>query len=209
MTSHSRTVRWLVWGFFGAVVAAIFAAYVLRRPEAPSLPVYGPIGHFALTNQSGQPVTLATLHGNVWIANVIFTRCSGPCAKLTSQMRQIQTAFPETAPLRLVSLTADPAYDTPEVLRHYAKRFQADPARWHFLTGAKAEVYSVAINELKFTVIENEEDRKPDEDLFIHSQKFVVVDRNGRIRAYIDGDEPQTVPKITSVVAALLRQNGP
>lgn len=196
----------LVWGFLAAIILSIFAAYFLRRPESGTLAVYSQIGDFALTNQHGQPVTLETFRGHVWIANVIFTRCSGPCAKLTHQMGQVQAAFPQTGQLRFVSLTADPAYDTPDVLRQYGQRFGAEPGRWFFLTGAKADVYALATKELKFTVIDNEPPRKPDEDLFIHSQKFVVLDRTGRIRAYIDGDEPETVPQLVLAVKTLLKE---
>jgi protein SCO1 len=190
----------------GAIILSILAAYVWRSGETPKLPVYGQIGEFALTNQNGKTITLASMQGKIWIANVIFTRCPGPCARLTRQMQQVQAAFPKKAPLRLVSLTADPAYDTPELLRQFGNNFQADHERWFFLTGKKPDVYSLAINELKLTVIDNEKDRKPDEDLFIHSQKFVVVDRSGGIRAYVDGDEPETVPQLARAVKALLRE---
>ena len=67
----------------------------------------------------------------------------------------------------------------------------------------------MAIKELKFTVIDNEADRKSDEGQFIHSQKFVVADRDGRIRAYIDGDEPQTVRQLTRAIEALLKEKAP
>jgi protein SCO1/2 len=206
MSTNSRTIQRVVWGFLAAIILSIFATYFARRVEAPNLPVYSQISGFNLTNQSGQTVTLAALRGKVWIANVIFTRCAGPCARLTREMQQVQAAFPETAQLCFVSLTADPAFDTPEVLRQYGNRFQADPGRWFFVTGNKSDVCSLATKELKFTVIENEQDGQPGEDLFIHSQKFVVADRGGRIRAYIDGDEPQTVPQLTRAVEALLNE---
>jgi protein SCO1/2 len=121
-------------------------------------------------------------------------------------MTHVQAAFPKTAPLRLVSLTADPAHDKPEILRQFAGDFAAESERWFFLTGEKRDVYALAIEGLKLTVIDNEKDREPDEDLFIHSQKFVVVDRSGNIRAYVDGDEPETVPQLIRAVKAVLKE---
>jgi protein SCO1/2 len=206
MSSYSRTIRWLVWGFLGAVIAGVLVTYLGQRSVRSELPVYQQISSFALTNQHAQPVTLETLRGQVWIANIIFTRCAGPCAKLTRQMHDVQAAMPATAPLRFISLTADPKFDTPEVLREYATRFQADPTRWFFLTGNKPDVYRLAIDELKLTVIDNEKNRAPDEDLFIHSQKFVVVDAAGHVRAYIEGDEPATVDQLVRTAKALLKE---
>src|SRR5436190_24132941 len=81
MSSYSRTIQWIVWGFLAAIILFIFAAYFRHQIEPPKLPVYSQISDFVLTNQNGQAVTLATLRGHVWIANVIFTRCPGPCPR--------------------------------------------------------------------------------------------------------------------------------
>jgi protein SCO1/2 len=205
-SGNQRPIQWIVWGFLGVIILGICFAYVGQRFATPELPIYGQIRNFTLTNQNGQVVAFADLQGKVWVANVIFTSCAGPCPKLTHQMEQVQAAFPETVPVRFISLTADPATDTPPVLRQYGSRFHANPARWFFLTGKKSDVYAFATQELKFTVIDNGGDRKSDEDQFIHTEKFAVLDRRGRIRSYIDGDEPQTVPKLTRAVEILLKE---
>jgi protein SCO1/2 len=208
MSFSSATFRWVLRGGVAVLILFAFASFFTGRSRDSQLLVYSQIGDFILTNQLGRSFKLADLQGKVWIANVIFTRCSGPCAHLTSQMHQMQKAFPETAPVRFISLTADPEYDTPEVLRQYADRFQADDTRWFFLTGTKSNVYSLATKELKFAVVDNEADRKPDQDLFIHSQKFVVGDRLGRIRGYIEGNESGTVSQVTRTVRILLKEKG-
>jgi len=206
MSSYSRTVQWLVWGFLAVVIVSILIAYLGQRASTSKLPVFHQIQSFALTNQNGRTVTLDSLRGNVWIADVIFTRCAGTCLVLTREMREVQAAFPATARLRFISLTADPEFDSSEVLRKYGNHFQADPQRWFFLTGEKSDVYGLAIDQLKFTVVDNERDRKPGEELFLHSQKFVVVDATGHVRTYINGTEPNTVPELIRVTKALLKE---
>jgi len=208
MNSYTRIIQGTVWGCLVAVVLVISLTFLwkLRKESPVPLPVYGQVGSFSFANQSDTTTSLETLKGQVWVANVIFTRCGGPCPKLTQQMSEIQDAFESTAPVRFVSLTADPEFDTSQVLRQFAQRFGADPHRWFFLTGTKRDVYDLAIDGLKFIVRDNGAERKPNEDLFLHSMKFVVVDGQGRIRGYFDGLEETTVESIVEAVRKLLRE---
>src|SRR5207237_3552270 len=133
------------WIGLGLVISTIFLAFLLAQFQlrvflGKPLPVYGQIYDFTLTNQLGQKVTLADLNGHVWVADVIFTRCAGPCLKMSRQMKELQDTLLPTSGARLVSLTTDPLYDTPPVLKNYAQRFGADPSRWLFLTGSRQEV---------------------------------------------------------------------
>jgi cytochrome oxidase Cu insertion factor (SCO1/SenC/PrrC family) len=101
----------------------------------------GNVPDFALLERSGQQVTNTDLLGKVWIASLIFTRCVDECPLVSSHMARWQDALAAERDVRLVSITLDPAYDTPEVLTHYAQRFAAQPERWLFLTGDKATIY--------------------------------------------------------------------
>ncbi len=151
------------------------------------LPVYGRVADFALTNQNNQPVSLANLQGHVWVGDIIFTRCPGPCLKMTRQMKDLQQLLPQNSQTKLVTLTTDPGFDTPAVLKTYAERFGADLHRWTFLTGAKKEIAALAVDSLKLTAIEKKpEDRQSPEDLFIHSTIFVLVDKRGQLRGVFD-----------------------
>lgn len=187
--AESRPVEWAVWGGIVFVVLAIVAAYVRERQRAPAtkLPVISQVADFTLTNQLDRPVRLADLRGQVWVADIIFTRCPGPCATMTRRMSELQAALPTNAPVKLVSLTTDPAHDTPRVLASYAGRFGADANRWQFLTGPKADLVKLAVNSLKLTVLDTEEAKRTSpNDLFIHSTIFVVVDKQGRLRAVFE-----------------------
>lgn len=173
------------------VLAALSFALQSRRQTPPPLPVIGKIASFTLTNQAGQTVTLANLRGQVWVADIIFSRCAGPCPRMTRQMASLQAALPKDNPTRLVSLTTDPEFDTPEVLNKYAARYNADTNRWWFLTGDKREIATLATDGLKlagFIETKPEERVNPD-DLFIHSTLFVVVDKQARLRGVFETDE--------------------
>ncbi len=142
---------WGIWGLLGTglviLTVGLFALRARLQPEP--LPVFGRVGTFALTNQLGQPISAETLRGNVWVANIIFTRCPGPCLLMTRSLATLQSRLTERDPVRLVSLTADPEHDTAGVMRSYAEGFGADAERWQFLTGSKAELYRLAMNDLK------------------------------------------------------------
>jgi len=140
MKETSRRIQWLVWTSLFLTIVAIACAFVaseLRKQAASgiSLPMLSPLPDFTLTNQNGQPVTLADLRGQVWIADIIFTSCAGPCPVMTKQMSELQTALPAGSVTKLVTLTTHPDVDTPEVLKRYGQRFKADFSRWMFMTG--------------------------------------------------------------------------
>ncbi len=193
-------VIWLGIGLTIALLllATLLAALRMRASLGKPLPMLGHVADFALTNQLGQPVSLAGLHGHVWVADLIFTRCAGPCPKMTRQMKELQDALQATSRAKLVTLTTDPDYDTPAVLKRYAEKFGADPGRWWFLTGSKKQIFDLAVGSLKLTAVEKPEgERASPVDLFVHSTIFVVVDQRGQLRGIFEttgeGVEPQQV----------------
>jgi protein SCO1/2 len=193
-----------------------FAAWLagLVRPDARGgpLPVLGQVADFRLTNQAGQVVTRADLLGRVWVADIIFTRCAGPCPEMTRRMKMLQDALAPRSQARLVTLTTDPAFDEPTVLRAYGNRFGADFGRWLFLTGSKAEIARLAVEGLKLTAVEKQPpDQATPEDLFIHSTTFVLVDKQARLRAVFEtvGEEvrfDRVRARILAAVAQLERE---
>ena len=138
---------WWLWGV-GLLMALVGVGLGLRvgfenaaRRAAHDLPRLWEVPDFAFIERSGQSVTRADLLGKVWIASLIFTRCVEECPLVSSHMARLQDAFTAEPDVRLVSITVDPAYDTPEVLTRYAQSFAAQPQRWLFLTGDKATIY--------------------------------------------------------------------
>jgi len=212
----TRSVQLVVWTGLSFVLLAIIGSFVLARLRtggtlsARSLPVLGTVEAFTLTNQFGHRVSREDLLGQVWVADIIFTRCAGPCTKMTREMRAVQDSLPPESGVRFVSLTADPGFDTPAVLKQYAQKHGADPARWSFLTGAQHDLHRLATRGLLLAVEEiSPEARQTDADLFIHSTRFAVVDREGRVRAALDGADPQSRPQLLATIRALLQENRP
>jgi len=176
------------------------------------LPVYAQIADFSLTNQNGRAVSLADLRGQVWVADIIFTRCPGPCLGMTKQMRALQDALPSDSQAKLVTLTTDADFDTAPVLKTYAERFGADPRRWMFLTGTKQAIAKLAIDSLKLSAVERKpEERESPLDLFVHSTIFVIADKHGQLRGVFEttgeGIDPENVKeKILVAVRRLERE---
>jgi protein SCO1/2 len=214
MQSPSKRVEWIVWGAIGLTIAAIVAAFIVMRvrqggtrPSFPVPPVLFPVADFTLTNQAGQPFSTAELRGKVWLAGIIFTRCGGPCPRMTQRMAELQEAIPANLPVRFVSLTTDPGYDTPAVLNTYARGFKADPARWQFLTGTKTQIVAAAVGSLKLTAVDKESAKMENpNDLFIHSTILVAVDKQGRARAVIE-TEPSDVLPPEETLRRMIRTN--
>lgn len=152
----------------------------VRNPD--DLPVISQLADFSMTDQLGQTVRRADLSGHVWVADVIFTRCPGPCAKMTTRMADLQASIPRQWPVKFVSLTTDAEYDTPDVLRGYAKEHRADPGRWSFLHATKPAIFDLAVRDLKLVVLDKEQERQSPNDLFIHSTTLALVDKHGRLR---------------------------
>lgn len=192
-----------------AGVVVFLAQWESRNQRAQPLPVLGQIADFALTNQMGQVVTLADLQRQVWVADIIFTRCAGPCPQMTRQMKVLQDSLPKGSAARLITLTTDPEFDTPPVMKAYAERFGANTDRWWFLTGSKAEIARLAIDGLKLTAVEKRpEERTDPADLFIHSTIYVVVDKQARLRGVFEtvGEDlafAQVKPKILAAIKRL------
>jgi protein SCO1/2 len=198
----------MVWIGLVLVLLSIGLAYLRLSGRASGpLPVLGQVSEFTLTNQHGLPIRLADLRGQVWVADVVFTRCPGPCPQMSTRMKEIQAALPANAPVKLISLTSDPEFDTIPVLRNYAQRFGAESNRWMFLTGPNPVIRDLAVNGLKLVLLDKPAaDRTVPEDLFIHSTLFIVVDKQGRIRESIESLEDPARDQVLSAIRTLLRE---
>ncbi len=209
MTDNPRRIPRLGWAIaFVVAVTLIGITWVQLKQTSPAdeaLDVVAKVPDFSLTDQTGEAFGLDDLKGDVWVINFIFTRCPGPCPVITSRMGELQAALAPAlrksgGGVRLVSVTVDPEYDRPGVLREYAETYGADPELWKFLTGEPAVVKDF-IKQGMLQALAPGEDELP-----IHSQQFVVVDATGRIRSFHGLDEGELIPKLLMDIGGLMRE---
>ena len=197
------TARRILTGF-GILLAVAFGIAVSRASAARStvaLPDYGLLQEFSLTDQHRRPVRLTDLRGTVWVADFVFTRCAGQCPMMTARMAELQRRFERTPQLRLVSITVDPAHDTPEALAAYANHAGAGE-RWQFLTGEADAVIALARDGFHLGVSQDGTVQEP----ITHSVRLVLVDRHGRLRGYYDADEAEAMRHLERDIRRLLGQ---
>ena len=177
----------LLFGFISLAFLAWFVQITRNQNLLPPLRVIGPVANFALTNQDGKITSLADFTNRVWLADIIFTRCAGPCPRLTGQLRSLQDLLPKESSVKLVTLTTDPEFDTPAGLKKYGERFGADFHRWTFLTGTKREIGRLAADSLKLSAQPvKPEAQKDSADLFIHTTIFVILDKHAQLRGFFE-----------------------
>lgn len=165
-------------------------------PEgAEALPVLGTVKGFTLTDQTGASFSTDRLRGRIYVADFIFTSCSGICPTLTAAMAQLHHEFADESRVQFVSISVDPETDTPEVLAWYANRFDADAARWHFLTGPMDTINGIARDQFQLG---------SGGGPLNHSGRFALVDGSGQIRGYYYGTEPTSVAALRLDLRRLL-----
>lgn len=185
-------VSWF-WTAFGLSVLALAGC-----TASAGLPSYGLVPDFTLTDQSDHPFQSADiLKGKVWIADFIFTNCAGPCPRMSAQMRRVGESLHDIKDLRLVSFTVDPARDTPSVLAKYAEHYDAQPGVWYFLTGPQETLNGLARNTFMLGNVDG---------TLEHSTRFVLIDRQSRIRGYYLTSEDDAIPHLISDAKRVSRE---
>lgn len=142
------------------------------------------IPEFAFTNQNGEVITNKTYKGNIYIADFFFTSCPGICPKLTKSMLSIQESYKSDNTIKLLSHTVMPWKDSVPLLKAYAIKNKVIDEKWNLVTGDKDELYKIA----RTGYFADEDFAKTqDESSFIHTENFVLVDKEGYIRGVYNG----------------------
>jgi protein SCO1/2 len=137
---------------------------------------------FDLIDQDGQPFRASRMDGKVWVVDFFYTTCPGPCPALSSRLSTLHRQFASSPKVGFLSISSNPEKDRPEVLKLYAEKFGAD-ARWRFLTGAKAQIFSVANEGFKMGLTEGSPDGEP----VTHGTRLLLVDAEGWVRGIYEG----------------------
>lgn len=161
------------------------------------------IPDFTFTNQLGQPVGKAQMEGKVTIVDFFFTSCPSICPLMSTEMERINDMFREEPKIQILSISIDPEFDTPKMLKEYADKYNAEAGKWDFLTGGKAETYQLA--KCGFILPTLDGFGVPDD--FAHSDKFVLVDELGRIRGFYSGTNREEVDLLMLEAKVLMYGN--
>ena len=166
--------------------------------------IYHQIPPFAFTNQNGEIVTNKDYDGKIYIADFFFTRCPTICPKMTAQMVRLQWKLKDSAfdDVKFLSHTIDVRHDSVPVLKRYAEDAGADENRWNFVTGTQESIYE--IGEQGYFLSAMEDSLAPGG--YLHSDLFVLVDRNRHIRGLYDGTSTEEVDKLVDDIKMLFKE---
>jgi len=161
------------------------------------------IANFSFTNQNGDLISSNDIENKIHIANFIFTSCSNICPTMTSNMKNVETAFFNDPDIKILSFSVTPWIDTPKKLKNFMKLYDIKTNNWDFLTGAKNEIYSLA--RRSYFAEENIGFSKDSED-FLHTEHFILVDKNKRIRGIYNGTLALEAKQLIKDITTLKKQ---
>jgi protein SCO1/2 len=199
-----------------AFIILVFGIYavpkIVNRFKTPALVTIGKVPPFEFTNQEGKLITNSFYGGKVWVVEFFFTTCPTICPKMNESMLKIQNEFYGNQDFGIASFSINPKYDTPQILKEYAKSHGATLKNWNFLTGDQDIIYELA--NIGFTLYAGEDSNA--EGGFEHSGMFALVDKQGNIRsrldefgnpiAFYDGLDPKGVQQIKEDIKILLKE---
>lgn len=192
------------------LLLAFFATMISCKPQQNELPYLGQtvmedgkeihhqVGKFSHWNQDSVLMTNASLKDHIYVADFFFTSCPSICPKVMKQMLRIYEAVKDDPQVKLVSFTIDPKRDNVGKLRLYADNLGIDHDKWYFLTGDKDATLELANT---YFVAAFEDASAPGG--FDHSGKILLVDKEGHIRSFSEGTDPENTPKIIEDIKKL------
>jgi protein SCO1/2 len=178
-----------------AILGVLTARAMLALRPAEELPVLGEVPAFTLIDQTGAPFSDRDLEGVPWIATFVYSTCPGPCPRVIEKVQAADRRLSHDPRIRLVSVTVDPAADTPEVLAIYGRNRNIDPVRWKLLTGDPDAVFALVRGGFKLGV-ERDDTASPEVGPVIHSLMAVLVDGARKVRGYYDTNDAAAMDRL-------------
>lgn len=186
----------------GMVALPLMRPFLRRVPKPP--PVINALPAFSLVDHNGKKFTLETMKGKVYVVDLFFTRCRSICLQLTHYMKRLQDRLDRAkSPVRLLSITVDPGFDTPDKLKAYGQKYKINFRRWSMVTGPKAIVHKL----VKKGFLTALGPKKKDAGVFdiAHSGKLILVDQEGKVRGYYKAS-PMGVDEVFHRAKHVLKQ---
>ena len=202
-------------------IAAILMFYNVLKPEE-KLPIYQPnmvsfqlvdstvqhvkrfhkIKDFSLVNQNGEKITNENYRDKIYIADFFFTTCQGICPIMKENMIILQDKYKDDDQVYLLSHTVTPEIDTKEVLKKYSLEKGVIDSKWNLVTGDKKQIYNLA--RKSYLVAEDIEESELFE--MIHTENFVLVDPERRIRGFYDGTDQESMNALIYDIKVLKKE---
>lgn len=164
--------------------------------------LYHTVQSFSFINQFNDTITEKTIENKIYVADFFFATCQSICPKMSSQLVHVQNAFKSDNSVLILSHTVNPINDTVEVLNGYAQSYGALKNKWHFLTGNKKAIYDMA----RYSYLVNALEEDGTAEGFLHSELFILVDAQKRIRGMYDGTDSVAVVKLISDIKLLKQE---
>ncbi|WP_405296458.1 SCO family protein [Algibacter sp. Ld11] len=161
------------------------------------------IPDFNLTNQLGEAVTQKTFKDKIYITDFFFTTCPGICPKMTGNMYKVQEAFINDKDVLLLSHSVMPATDSVPVLKQYAEDYEVISGKWHLVTGDKNDIYNLGREQY---FVENDLGEEKSIEDFLHTENFLLIDKNKHIRGIYNGLNRASVAQLIIDVKALKQE---
>lgn len=155
---------------------------------------------FKLINQENEVFTESDIEGKICVADFFFTSCPGICLRMTKNMSKVQEEFIDDDEILLLSHSVTPDKDNVAVLKKYAKEKEVDFKRWKLLTGEKDEIYDLG---RQFYFVEEDEGIEKEDDVFLHTENFVLIDKNRHIRGIYNGLNPNSIQSLIKDIKVL------
>lgn len=182
MANEPKLPQAIMWGAPVVALLAVIAAVTINWAESSreQVPVIASVPEFTLTDMTGQSFGRNDLNGKLHLVNFIFTRCPGICPRMNHEVKQLYDLYRGSEKIAFVSITVDPEYDTPEVLRRYADSVGVNDGSWKFLRGPIEDVRKLIEQGFLFDASELPA---------AHPARLVLVDQFGQIRGYYTYDD--------------------
>ena len=163
---------------------------------------YHTIAPFSMTNQNGETVTEKDYDNSIYVADFFFTTCPSICPIMTKNMHTLQEVLVDLPDVKLLSFSVTPQIDSVAQLKRYALKNKVDDARWNLVTGKKKEIYELA--RKSYLVVKDDGDGGPYD--MIHTENFVLVDKQKRIRGFYDGTQLEAMDNILHDIELLVSE---
>jgi protein SCO1 len=176
---------------------------IWAKPNSKELENLHRIPSFSLINQDGEIITEKTFENKIYITDFFFTSCPGICPKMTKNMNVLQETFKDDEDILLLSHSVTPEKDSVSTLKDYAKLHGVISGKWHLVTGNKKEIYNLG---RKSYFVEEDLGLTKSSDEFIHTENFVLVDKNKHIRGIYNGLNKKSIQQLVVDIKTLKRE---